>query len=346
MPPATGASGCCTRSSHDGACIYLTEEPTETLYALGKQAHRGHSHSFTVRPPQARREKRRVSAFTSAKVEEILEQAGSGDRFLRHPGRRRRRVDTAWRGSVDCPTTTWPACPRLIIRRLALWWAWLHAPVPMPTNCNAGWTPSPRRRRGCRGGRASMWRSGTNRSSPASSGVRNWWRSPAASTCSRSCRANRWRRPHPRLRRPGGRAQPGHHHRLMVRQEVPPRAGGGKAGLGGDQRSARWRAARNQVADHPATPPGGLDRWRAGHRTDRQSMVPTCRGGVSGEAGNAGKAVKTAKAYPSPSPPLGLWPRGGGTNKLTPSVPTRYSAHAAGSRCPAPVVPTHAPASR
>ena len=52
--------------------VCLTEEPTETLYALG-QSHRivGIS-GFTVRPPQARKEKPKVSAFTSAKVEEIL----------------------------------------------------------------------------------------------------------------------------------------------------------------------------------------------------------------------------------------------------------------------------------
>jgi iron complex transport system substrate-binding protein len=52
--------------------VCLTEEPTEVLYAIG-EAHRivGIS-GFTVRPPQARREKPRVSAFTSAKLDQIL----------------------------------------------------------------------------------------------------------------------------------------------------------------------------------------------------------------------------------------------------------------------------------
>jgi len=52
--------------------VCLTEEPTEVLYALG-EAHRivGIS-GFTVRPPRARQEKPRVSAFTSAKVDQIL----------------------------------------------------------------------------------------------------------------------------------------------------------------------------------------------------------------------------------------------------------------------------------
>ncbi len=52
--------------------VCLTEEPTEVLYALG-EAHRivGIS-GFTVRPPQARREKPKVSAFTSARIDRIL----------------------------------------------------------------------------------------------------------------------------------------------------------------------------------------------------------------------------------------------------------------------------------
>ena len=52
--------------------VCLTEEPTEVLYALG-EAHRivGIS-GFTVRPARARQEKPRVSAFTTAKVDQIL----------------------------------------------------------------------------------------------------------------------------------------------------------------------------------------------------------------------------------------------------------------------------------
>jgi iron complex transport system substrate-binding protein len=52
--------------------VCLTEEPTETLYALGEQDRIVGISGFTVRPPQARREKPKVSAFTSAKIDEIL----------------------------------------------------------------------------------------------------------------------------------------------------------------------------------------------------------------------------------------------------------------------------------
>ncbi len=53
--------------------VCLTEEPTETLYALGEQDRIVGISGFTVRPPVARREKPKVSAFTSAKIGEILQ---------------------------------------------------------------------------------------------------------------------------------------------------------------------------------------------------------------------------------------------------------------------------------
>ncbi|MFM2065968.1 MAG: hypothetical protein RLZZ584_877 [Pseudomonadota bacterium] len=52
--------------------VCLTEEPTEVLYALGEQQRIVGISGYTVRPPQARHEKPRVSAFTSAKVDRIL----------------------------------------------------------------------------------------------------------------------------------------------------------------------------------------------------------------------------------------------------------------------------------
>lgn len=52
--------------------VCLTEEPTEVLYALGKQNRIVGISGFTVRPAIARKEKPKVSAFTSAKIGEIL----------------------------------------------------------------------------------------------------------------------------------------------------------------------------------------------------------------------------------------------------------------------------------
>jgi len=53
--------------------VCLTEETTETLYLLGEQDRIVGISGFTVRPPEARREKPKVSAFTSAKIHKILE---------------------------------------------------------------------------------------------------------------------------------------------------------------------------------------------------------------------------------------------------------------------------------
>jgi len=53
--------------------VCLTEETTETLYLLGEEARVVGISGFTVRPPRARREKPKVSAFTSAKIDKIVE---------------------------------------------------------------------------------------------------------------------------------------------------------------------------------------------------------------------------------------------------------------------------------
>ena len=53
--------------------ICMTEETTEMLYLLGEQDRIVGISGFTVRPPRARREKPRVSAFTSAKIDKILD---------------------------------------------------------------------------------------------------------------------------------------------------------------------------------------------------------------------------------------------------------------------------------
>jgi iron complex transport system substrate-binding protein len=53
--------------------VCLTEEPTEVLYAIGESHRIVGISGFTVRPARARREKPKVSAFTSAKVDQILQ---------------------------------------------------------------------------------------------------------------------------------------------------------------------------------------------------------------------------------------------------------------------------------
>ena len=52
--------------------VCLTEEPTEVLYALGESDRIVGISGFTVRPARARKEKPKISAFTSAKIDEIV----------------------------------------------------------------------------------------------------------------------------------------------------------------------------------------------------------------------------------------------------------------------------------
>ncbi len=53
--------------------VCLTEETVETLYLLGEEDRIVGISGYVVRPPQARRDKPRVSAFTSADIPKILD---------------------------------------------------------------------------------------------------------------------------------------------------------------------------------------------------------------------------------------------------------------------------------
>jgi iron complex transport system substrate-binding protein len=61
------------RDRYPQRIVCLTEETTETLYLLGEEARIVGISGFTVRPPRARKEKPRVSAFLSAKIDRILD---------------------------------------------------------------------------------------------------------------------------------------------------------------------------------------------------------------------------------------------------------------------------------
>lgn len=66
-------------ASHDSAAygpqriVCLTEEPTEWLYLLGEEHRIVGISGYTVRPPRAREEKPKVSAYLSAKIDKIVE---------------------------------------------------------------------------------------------------------------------------------------------------------------------------------------------------------------------------------------------------------------------------------
>lgn len=58
---------------HPQRIVCLTTEPTEVLYLLGEQARIVGISGFTTRPAIARKEKPKIAAFTSAKIDKILE---------------------------------------------------------------------------------------------------------------------------------------------------------------------------------------------------------------------------------------------------------------------------------
>ena len=63
----------CSRMTVPERIICLTEETVETLYLLGEQDRIVGITGYAVRPPEARRDKPKVSAFTSAKIDKILD---------------------------------------------------------------------------------------------------------------------------------------------------------------------------------------------------------------------------------------------------------------------------------
>ena len=73
MPAGVARCFMSLKSSFPERIVCLTEETTETLYLLGEDWRIVGISGFTVRPPRARREKPRVSAFTSARTARIIE---------------------------------------------------------------------------------------------------------------------------------------------------------------------------------------------------------------------------------------------------------------------------------
>jgi iron complex transport system substrate-binding protein len=61
------------RARYPERIVCLTEETTETLYLLGEERRIVGISGYTVRPPQARRDKPKVSAFLSAKTDKVLD---------------------------------------------------------------------------------------------------------------------------------------------------------------------------------------------------------------------------------------------------------------------------------
>ena len=233
--------------SYPERIVCLTEETTETLYLLGEDRRIVGISGFTVRPPRARREKPRVSAFTSAKIDRIrdlkpdlvlgfsdlqadiaaeLARAGIEVHLFNH-----RSVAEILRmirmlgGMIGCE-----AKAAALADRLAAGVDEVRAAARAPA------APAARLLRGM--GRAADRRDPLGRRTDRDRGRRQL----LCGACGDVARP----RPHHRGS-DGSRAPRARHHlRLLVRQEIPAGARGGAARLGsGARRSATASSTRS-----------------------------------------------------------------------------------------------------
>ncbi len=270
-------SGPCYSDAMHGAyperIVCLTEETTETLYLLGEDARIVGISGFTVRPPRARREKPKVSAFISAKIDRIV--ALRPDLVL---GFSDLQADIAARARTRRHRS-----------------ASLQPPQRRGDPAHDPHARRHDRLRGegvlARGGSRCRRRTGASSRVVAAAAAADLFRGMGRPVDSRHPLGRRNRRdrgrhqllsgafgdaarPRPNHRRSdGGRTpRPGHDSRIMVRQEVPRGAGRRAARLVGDTRGARRRAARDQVGDHPAAGSGRADRWARRNSRARPSL--------------------------------------------------------------------------
>ncbi len=242
--------------------VCLTEEPTEVLYALGEQERIVGISGFTVRPPQARREKPKVSAFTSAKLDRIL--ALAPDLVV---GFSDIQADIAG-ALIKAGVEVWISNHRSVagilsyVRRLGAlvgasgraerYALELEQRVESVRLQSAQFARRPRVY-------FEEW------DEPMISAI--GWVSeligiaggddvfPERAACSLGQGS------HSERSRRGGTPGSGYHHRFLVRQTVPPRTGGRPCRLGGSACGTRRRAARDQVALDPAARPCRPHRW-------------------------------------------------------------------------------------
>ncbi len=268
-------------SRYPSRIICLTEEPTEVLYALGMEERIVGISGFTVRPARARREKPRVSAFTSAKVDRILELKPD---FV--VGFSDIQADIA-QALIKSGIEVWISNHRSVdgilgyVRRLGAlvgaatqaerYASELEAHVERVRQAAA---LLPRRARVY----FEEW------DEPLITGIR--WVSELIGIAGgddvfpERALLRLGQGSHPGRCRRGGTPRPGCHFGILVRQALPPESSGGPRRLGGGAGGARWRIARNQIAAHSAAGPGGAHRWARCHPPRIAAVVDAAMSGA------------------------------------------------------------------
>ena len=249
-------AGGSTQQGYPERIVCLTEETTETLYLLGEDWRIVGISGFTVRPPRARREKPRVSAFTSAKIDRIVElrpdlvlgfsdlQADIAAELVRagievHVFNHRSvaeilRMIRTLGGMIGCEAKT-----AALVAQLAAGLDEVRASAA---------TLLARRPRVY----FEEW------DEPQISGIR-WVSELIGIAGGEDCfpelaRQSLGQEPHHRRSARSAAARAGHHPRLLVRQEVSAGAGGRARRVAGRARGAQRVPARDQVIDRSCSP--------------------------------------------------------------------------------------------
>ena len=246
--------------------VCLTEETTETLYLLGEERRIVGISGFTVRPPRARREKPKVSAFTSAKIDKIVEL--QPDLVLGFSDLQADIAADLIRAGIEVHVFNHRSVAE-ILRMIATLGGMVGCAAKAAALIDAAGSRSrgdPRSRRALRAPAARLLR-GMGRAADL--------RHPLGVRADRhrgrrgllSGAGARIARQEPHHRRSARSAAPRARRdlRLLVRQEIPARACRGARRLGRGARGARRTSLRDQVIDHPAARTRGADRWRAGN---------------------------------------------------------------------------------
>ena len=247
--------------------VCLTTETVEVLYALGEQDRIVGISGYTVRPPIARKEKPKVFAFTTGDIDKIL--ATQPDLVLTFSDLQSEiSRDLIKAGvpvyafnmrSVDDILGMIETVGRLVgaeTKALAIV-AELEAQIARTRAIAA--------ERFARTGKKPRvyfeeW------DEPLISGIR--WASELIEIAggedvfARTSPLATGQGPPPNGRR-RDRCRAGHHHRLVVRQALPPGARCGAPRLAGGSRGQQRKNARNQISRHPDPRPGGNQRGTA-----------------------------------------------------------------------------------
>ena len=241
--------------------VCLTEETVETLYLLGEERRIVGISGYVVRPPRARREKPRVSAFTSADIPKIL--ALEPDLVLAFSDLQADIAATLIREGIDVHAFNQRTVAQILdmIRTLGALVGAADRAEPLGERVCGRDSLSARESAAQLPRRPRVYFEEWD--DPMISGI--GWVSELVEVAggvdifadrrSGKSAKDRFVTAEEVIQR-GAR----HHHRLLVRQEVSPREGRQPARLRSHPGRSARRGARDQVAADPAAGAGGADR--------------------------------------------------------------------------------------